>query len=278
LPAFSLQNVGVSRGDRWLIRGINWEVARGQCAGLIGPNGSGKSTLARVLMGQLWATEGHVAVLGESFGRTDLHALRRRIRLVQPNSIVPSDPQMSAGNWVLTGFFGTAGLFEAVSDEQEQAAEQALDRVGLARVADSLIAQLSDGERVRCLVARALVTRPDLLLLDEPTAGLDLLGREQVLAAVQRLTSPAAPVADRDGHAAAPAIIMITHHIEELPPVTSDVLLLSDGRAAAQGPPAKVLCDETLSAVYGCQIQVQSRQGRYFTQVLPGSWDRLLER
>jgi iron complex transport system ATP-binding protein len=229
-------------------------------------------------MGQLWATEGHLAVLGEPFGRTDLHALRRRIRLVQPSSIVPPDPKMSARNWVLTGFFGTASLFEAVNDQQQHAAEQALARVGLARVADSPIGQLSDGERVRCLVARALVTRPDLLLLDEPTAGLDLLGREQVLAAVQRLANPTGADADGDGHAATPTIIMITHHIEELPPVTSDVLLLSDGRAAAQGPPAKVLCDETLSAVYGCQIQVQSRQGRYFTQVLPGSWDRLLDR
>jgi iron complex transport system ATP-binding protein len=226
-------------------------------------------------MGQLWATQGHVTVLGQSFGRTDLHALRRRIRLVQPTAIVAPDPQMTARDWVLTGFFGTAGLFDPVDDQQQIAGMQCLARVGLARVADSPIGRLSDGERVRCLVARALVTRPDLLLLDEPTAGLDLLAREQVLAAVQRLANPSPNTAD--GRAGAPTIVMITHHIEELPSATSDVLLLGDGRAAAQGPPQEVLSERTLSAVYGCQVNVQSREGRYFTQVLPGSWDRLLD-
>jgi iron complex transport system ATP-binding protein len=233
-------------------------------------------------MGQLWATQGHVTVLGQPFGRTDLHALRRRIRLVQPTAIVAPDPQMTARNWVLTGFFGTAGLFDRVDEQQQLAGMQSLTRVGIARVADSPIGRLSDGERVRCLVARALVTRPNLLLLDEPTAGLDLLAREQVLAAVQRLANPSDPDGSSDSggdgqRAGAPTIVMITHHIEELPPATSDVLLLGDGRAAAQGPPQEVLSDQTLSAVYGCQVNVQSREGRYFTQVLPGSWDRLLD-
>lgn len=264
---FSVQGLGVRRGDRWLLREIDWSVPGSRCVGLLGPNGSGKSTLARVLMGQLWATQGRVCVLGRTFGKADLHELRREMRLVQPSSIVPPDPQMLVSEWVLTGFFGTTGLFDATTEAQQATAVQTLSRVGMSALKDSPIGRLSDGERVRCLLARALVTRPRLLLLDEPTAGLDLFAREQVLAAVQRLASDPA---------GAPTVVMITHHIEELPPATADVLLLSGGRAAAQGPPQEVLTDKNLSAAYGCAVQIHRQGGRYFTHVAAGAWDNLL--
>ena len=122
---------------------------------------------------------------------------------------------------------------------------------------------------MRCWIARALVVRPRLLLLDEPTAGLDLLAREQVLATVQALF---------DSEQTPPTVVFITHHLEELPPATSHVLLLGDGKAAAIGTPADVLRDEVLSPVYGCPMRVTHNGGRYYVQVHPESWASLLGR
>jgi iron complex transport system ATP-binding protein len=123
---------------------------------------------------------------------------------------------------------------------------------------------------MRCLIARALVVRPRLLMLDEPTMGLDFLAREQVLAAVQSLST-----AEADHR---PTVIMITHHLEELPPLVSQVLLLSEGRAAALGTPEQVLRHEILSPVYHCPMEITHLGGRYYAHVHPGSWDAILRK
>lgn len=268
-PAIELKGVGFRRDERWILHDINWTVATGACAVVLGPNGSGKSTLTRIIAGHLWPTVGDVHVLGEKLGEVDLHELRKGIRLVQSTSPVEMDPDLTAHQVVLSGFFGTLGLYDPTSPAMEEQAHAVLDRVGLHRVADHRYTTLSNGERMRCLIARALAVQPTLLMLDEPTAGLDLLAREQVLATVQSLFET--------GHAP-PTVILITHHLEELPPVMSNVLLLDDGRIGAAGAPGDVLSGSILSRVYNCPMQISQAGGRYYAQVHPGAWQSLIER
>jgi iron complex transport system ATP-binding protein len=268
-PALSLHGVGVLRDGRWILRDINWTIPAGSCAAILGPNGSGKTTLTRVIAGHLWPTRGDVRVLGQHFGEVDLHELRRQIRLVQPNSALEMDGDLTALDIVLTGYFGTLGLYDPTTPEMRAEAERLLELVGLRAVGHHRHNTLSSGERMRCLIARALVVRPSLLMLDEPTNGLDLLAREQVLAAVETMANSGP---DR------PTILMITHHLEELPPATSTVLLLSNGTAAAQGTLPLVLRPEVLSPVYGCPMKITCSDGRYYASVSPGEWRELLER
>jgi iron complex transport system ATP-binding protein len=269
--AFELSSVGVRRGESWILRGVDWAVPAGACAAVLGPNGSGKSTLARILACHLWPTEGEASVLGGRLGEANLPDVRKAIRLVQPAGPYDVDPALTAREVALTGFFGTIGLYDRFSDAMDAEAERLLGQVGLGHVADHAYATLSSGERVRALIARALAVRPGLLLLDEPTAGLDLLAREQVLATVQRLFEAS------DG-AARPTVVMITHHVEELPPATAHVLLLSEGRVAASGTPEQVLRAEVLSRAYDFEVQVRRSNGRYYVEVHPRAWEQLLAR
>jgi iron complex transport system ATP-binding protein len=168
----------------------------------------------------------------------------------------------------LTGYFGSIGLYQTPTPEMIQQATDMLNLLGLHPVIDHPYTSLSSGERMRALIARALVTRPSLLILDEPTSGLDPLAREQVLATMQLLL-------DSD---AAPTMILITHHIEELPPATSQVMLLSEGKPVASGPMANVLRSETLSKAFGFPVEVRQTAGRYYLEVHPSAWQQLLHR
>jgi iron complex transport system ATP-binding protein len=251
-----LREVTVIRSGREILSKVNWTLPAGACAGILGPNGSGKSTLVRVIMGQIWPSIGSVSVLGQTFGETDLNELRESIRLVQTSSIVEFDPEDSALQVVLTGFFGTVGLFKPVTPAMERRAMALIRKVGLSTEARQPFRTLSSGERIRCLIARALVIKPKLLILDEPTAGLDLLAREQVLGIAQKLLT-------RTG----PALLMITHHIEELLPQTTHVLVLEEGTVAGAGSPGEVLKSPLLSRVYHCPVHISRHDGRYWWRV-----------
>jgi iron complex transport system ATP-binding protein len=269
-PAVELQGIGFRRDDRWILDDLSWEVEDGACAALLGPNGCGKSTLARIIAGHLWPTAGTVRVLGQTFGEVDLHELRKSLRLVQSTSPVEMDPDLTAHEVAVTGYFGTLGLYDPTTPDMHDHAAEVLDRVGLHHVATHRYTTLSNGERMRCLIARALVVRPRLLLLDEPTAGLDLLAREQVLATIQALF-------DSDS-IDPPAVLFITHHLEELPPATSNVLLMDNGKVAAQGIPRDVLTASNLSPVYRCPMEVTETAGRFYAHVHPDAWSSLLRR
>ncbi len=253
-PAIHLNDVRVLRGERWIIDGVTLTIPVGACAALLGPNGCGKSTLMRIASGYLWASRGTTHVLGETLGEVDVPTLRRSIRLVQSTGDGEPAPEATAVEVVLTGYFGTAWLFDPVTAVMRNAATMELTRVGLAHVADHAFATLSMGEKMRCLIARALVVRPRLLLLDEPTAGLDLVGREQVLATIASLH-------ERDKEL---TIVLTTHHLEELPTTTSQVVLMSQGLIVADGPPEEVLVEGKLSKAYGVAVSVVRSQGRYF--------------
>ncbi|HEX8324506.1 MAG TPA: ATP-binding cassette domain-containing protein [Tepidisphaeraceae bacterium] len=266
-PAVHFDSVTVRRGEREILWGIDWRVEAGEFAALLGPNGSGKSTMARVMLGYLWATRGQVRVAGRLFGETNLHDLREIVRLVQPNGEFDLDGTLSVREAVRTGVGGTLGAYRRATAEQERRVDELIERVGLTRASGGLYGHLSTGERVRCLLARALVNRPTVLILDEPTSGLDVRGREELLAVLEDLATEA----DR------PAVVMITHHVEELPRATTNVLLLDEGRVAAAGRPADVLTSERLSAVYGCPVELRETDGRYFLHAVTRGW-RVTER
>lgn len=272
--AIETEDLHVTRGATQVLRGINCQLPRGSCTAILGPNGSGKTTFTRAVTGQTFVTRGTVRVLGQTIGQTDIRSLRQRIGVVNPTtdgagvhvSGATVDSDLSAHEAVCTGFFGSIGLYERPTAEQHARADAVLDQVGLHHRRELRFALLSTGEQRRCLIARALVHQPELLVLDEATAGMDVRGREQVLATVQQILKQPHP----------PTVLFITHHVEELPPSTSLVLLLRDGQVIAQGSPRQVMTPEWLTRVFDCKVFVKQLHGRYWLEVLPEAWLDLL--
>lgn len=275
-PAIEATDLHVVRRDTHILSGVNCRIERGTCAAILGPNGSGKTSLTRVVMGHMFITSGSVKVLGETMGSTDVRALRQRVSVVNPSagdSSMPGttatvDSELNTLEAAITGYFGTIGLYEKPTSDQRDHAAYMLEQVGMGHRIDHKFSTLSTGEQRRCLLARALVRMPELLILDEPTAGLDLGGREQVLATVEQII-------DRpDG----PTVLLITHHVEELSPRTSQVLLMRDGQVSACGRPEDVITPESLSETFGCKVYVRRNHGRWWLEVLPEAWLDLLPR
>jgi iron complex transport system ATP-binding protein len=264
-PAILAHGVSLVREGRSLVRDLSWRVERGSRAVVLGPNGSGKTTLLRLVTGYLYPTLGEMTVLGERLGETNLDELRRRIGIVDPTTIYLDGQRLPALDVVLSGFFGHLTIdFDVPSAEQYQRARHLLAEVGLAHREEQLFATLSTGEQRRVLMARAMASQPELLVLDEATAGLDLLAREQLLASVDRLLQ------DRPDL----TLLVVTHHLEELPRGTSDVLLLADGQVRGSGPPEDILTDSLLSGIFGVPVQADRREGRWSWRVVgePTLW------
>ncbi len=268
--AIHAENLVVRRGTTTILDGLSCSIRRGQAAAILGPNGCGKTTFVRCVTGSMFATQGKLAVLGQTIGSTNILELRKRIGLVNPTTDhgfahvtgAVVDAALSTTQAVCTGYFATVGLYDKPSAEQINHARQLLQTVGLGHRMDHSLSKLSTGEQRRALIARALVHKPELLILDEPTAGLDLRGREQVLATIERLLSQPDP----------PAVLMITHHVEELSPRTTQVLLMKHGRFVASGTPDQTINPETLSEVYDCKVYVKKSNGRFWLEVLPEAW------
>jgi len=276
--AVRVRDLTVIRRDTTILNDVTCTLERGRYTAILGPNGCGKTTFARCLIGQMYATAGSVTVLGETLGQTDIRKLRRRIGVVNPTTdpggagghhvmgaVVDAD--LSTTEAVITGFFATVGLYDRYTDAQRTRARELLTMVGLSHRLDHRLGLLSTGEQRRALIARALVHVPELLILDEPTAGLDLAGREQVLATIEQvLRRPDAP-----------AVLMITHHVEELSPNTHRVMLMNRGRFIATGPPQAIITPERLSEAFGCKVFVERVHGRYWLKVLPEAWIDLVK-
>jgi iron complex transport system ATP-binding protein len=259
-PLLALSGVEVVRGATTLLADIDWTVAHGEHWAVVGPNGSGKTTLLRLLAGHLWPTVGHVSLLGEQLGRVELRHLRRKIGWVSPalaDALDPRDPSLEA---VLGGRYGVfKSVYAQPTPDERSEAAALLHAMGLEGLEGRPFGVLSLGERQRVLLARSLMARPRLLLLDEPVAGLDLAAREDVLQAVEVLMSA------EDG----PSVVLVTHHVEEVPPAMGHVLLLQRGRALASGPKQEVLTRDNLSRAFGIPVQVLARAGRYWAFAHP---------
>jgi iron complex transport system ATP-binding protein len=252
-PAVHCSNVSVLRGDRYLLHDVDWQVPHRGVAAVIGPNGAGKSTLTKLLLGYLWPTRGQLTVDGRRFGETNIAELREVVQLVQPGGAVDIDGDVTTRDAIGTGFSGSLGVFHELTNSQEQAVDTMLARWGITYLASQCYGTLSTGERTRVQIARALISRPRVLVLDEPTAGLDVVASHRLLQTLETtLHQP-----DR------PAVIVVTHHLEELPLQTADVLLLGDGRVIASGPPGDVLRDELLTEAYGTAVRAV-REGERF--------------
>ena len=253
------RNVSLRRGDRVLVGPLDWAVELDERWVIIGPNGAGKTSLLRIAAAAEHPSTGVAFVLGERLGRVDVSELRARIGLSSsvlaqrvPTDEVVRDLVVSAGYSVLGRWR------ERYDDVDYRRAIDMLESLGAEHLADRTYGTLSEGERKRVLIARALMTDPELLLLDEPAAGLDLGGREELVA---RLTDLAA---DPD----APALVLVTHHVEEVPPGFSHCLLLSEAQVVASGLLPDVLTSENLSAAFGQSIALDVVDGRYFARRL----------
>ncbi len=267
-PALHLTAVTVWEWDARLrqrqpiLDDIDWSVGPGEQWAVLGPNGAGKSTLLDIAAGMRHPSRGRVDILGETVGRVDLRALRERIGHVDVKTEEAFSPRRTALDVVLTGATGTIQVLqERVDAAARERAAQLLGQFGCAGVAAHSFASCSQGERRRILLARALMRRPPLLLLDEPADGLDLPGREALLAALATLAS----------EQPAPAVVLVTHHLEELPGTTTHALLLKSGRVIAAGAAPAVLTAEPLSACFGVPVTVSRAGGRWAARATP-SW------
>ncbi|WP_369916108.1 ABC transporter ATP-binding protein [Plantactinospora sp. KBS50] len=250
-----LDGVGVVRSGNHLLRDVTWRVELDERWVVLGPNGAGKTTLLSLAAGRLHPTSGTVHILGERLGRTDVSELRTRIGLSTAALADRIPGQERVRDVVVTAAWSVVGRWrESYHPMDEARAEALLDQIGVGSLADRSYGTLSEGERKRVQIARALMTDPELLLLDEPAAGLDLGGREDLVARLAKLA------ADPD----APAMVLVTHHVEEIPPAFSHALLLRDGRIVAQGLLGDTLTSENLSTTFGVPLVVQ-RSGDRFT-------------
>jgi len=255
-----MSGVTVVREAATLLAGVDWVVEEGQRWALLGPNGAGKTTLLAVASASLFPSAGSVELLGERFGEVDLGELRTRVGLSSSslNDRVPA--QERAIDVVVTAAHGVLGRWHEGYDEADLLrAGELLARVGLRAFTERRFGSLSEGERKRVLLARALMTDPELLLLDEPAAGLDLGAREALLRLLTRLAAAAG----------APPTVLVTHHVEEIPVGTTHAMLLSRGRVVAAGPVAEVITGPLLTAAYGIPLQVAGSDGRWAARATP---------
>lgn len=265
-----LRDVELTLNHNAILRRICWQVKLGQHWAVLGANGSGKTSLLRVVTGYLWPSGGQVEVLGNLFGQVDLRQLRKRIGLVSSALSEMIRRGQTARQIVLSGAFASTGLFDAADADQQARADELLARLGCDRLAEHLYGTLSLGEQQRVLIARALMAEPELLLIDEPCAGLDLPGREVLLETIDALAADGASRVRRGGsRGPRTTLVMVTHHIEEITPRFTHALILKAGQVLAAGPKDEVLTDANLQAAFDLNIELDRRHNRYWPRV-PG--------
>lgn len=290
-PLLDVSDLWVRRGRATLLRGLAWRVARGEHWAVLGPNGSGKTSLLKVLTGYMAASAGSIRLLGREYGTSDWRDLRREIGLVTSAfaaSIPAAEPALET---VVSGRYAQLDLWHRLTAADRREGNRWLRFVGLSAHADRPWAYLSQGERQRVLIARALIARPRLLILDEPCAGLDPVAREHFLAWLQGLLTrpgerspPAAKVARglpseasqvarglrspvsqvARGLRSPASVVLVTHHIEEIVPGFSHALLLRDGAVVSSGPIQQALTTVRLTETFATTVRVRrARHGRF---------------
>jgi iron complex transport system ATP-binding protein len=225
----------------------------------MGPNGSGKSTLVSIISGYLWPTTGEISVFGKRYGRVDLRKVRRSIGLIETSRTPAFPDYLNVREIVATGLFGllVLPLGSEVSRNQWRKVDVEMADLGISQFAGSTFGELSSGEQTKTLIARAMVSSPELVVLDEPTVGLDMRARALVLQTLDTLRRRKRPT----------TIVIVSHHLDELPHRVDKVVLMKEGRVVVDGKPAKVLTGSNLSSVFGCKVSVIKKNGRYLAAV-----------
>ena len=249
-----LNAVSLVRDGKTLLGDINWRVDAGQHWALLGRNGSGKTLLLKLISGYLWPTKGSISVLGHKFGEYDLRELRKEIGWVSLE-LQYQFQNYTALDVVLSGEFSTIGIFQEPTKEEIQRALDELSLFNVSHLAERDFQKLSYGEQKRVIIARALVSNPKLLILDEPATGLDLKSREEFLESLILLT--ARPDL---------TVIYVTHHIEEIMPFISHALVLRNGECIANGSKESVLKQGPLNAAFDLNLLVEQQEGRYWAR------------
>lgn len=258
-PVLLVSNLTVRRGPVEILRGLSWRVGAGEHWVILGANGSGKTSLLAAITGYLTASGGEIEALGAKYGRTDWRELRRRIGLVSSALRQLMADDEPAAITVAGGQDAVIDYWGDPPPEVLRKARALLEIVEALPLADRPWGALSQGERQRVLIARALMAQPALLILDEPCAGLDPIARERFLEFLDSLCR----------QPEAPAVALVTHHVEEIVPAINHALLLRDGSVQAAGPIAQALNSETLSATFGAPVRLRRRAARFTLAVAP---------
>lgn len=251
-PLLNLHDLTVMRDRTTLLRDVVWRVERGEHWVILGSNGCGKTSLLKALTGYLTPSAGEIELLGRRYGESDWRDLRLEIGLVTSalqTSIPPDEPALET---VVSGKYAQLDLWMKLTPADHRAAQKLLRFTGAGALGERLWSQLSQGERQRILIARALMAKPKLLILDEPCAGLDPVAREQFLHFIETLAR----------QARGPALILVTHHVEEITPAFTHALLLKAGRVLASGPRKTTLVSPNLSAIFSAPLKLTSRGTR----------------
>lgn len=252
-PVLDIQSLSIQRDGNSILADVSWRVLPGEHWVILGPNGCGKTSLLAALTGYFMPTSGDIDLLGERYGESDWRQLRLQVGIVSSSirqMMADSEPALetvASGKYAMIDFWGQPNRAD------RQRARELLDQVECLHLADRPWAVLSQGERQRVLIARALMARPRLLVLDEPCAGLDPVARELFLDFIQRLaTTPGAP-----------SLVLVTHHVEEIVPCFTHALLLREGRVVASGPLRETLRSRPVSEAFGAPVRVVTRHGRH---------------
>jgi iron complex transport system ATP-binding protein len=254
-----LENVTFVRSRRVILDSITWDVSRGSHWVVLGANGSGKTTLLQLLAGYLWPTKGSITVLGERFGEVDLRELRKKIGWVGSFLQLQIPPSQRPLDLIVSGKYASIGIFQQPEPSDYLQARELAEMMGCGHLLQSPYAVLSQGEKQRLLIARALIHRPSLLILDEPCAGLDMVAREQLLHTFEVLGRTHREL----------SMILVSHYLEEIMPVFHKVLLLKEGKSLIHGDKETVLSSRHLSDAFQIELEVHQRKERYWAHVSP---------
>ncbi|MGY1829894.1 ABC transporter ATP-binding protein [Geodermatophilus sp. SYSU D01180] len=253
-PVVEMRGVDVVRGQSHLLRGVDWTVRPEQRWVVLGPNGAGKTTLLQLAGAHMHPTRGEVRLLGETMGAVDVFELRPRIGLTSAALAQRIESGERTGDVVLSAGYAIVGRARERYDIHDLTrAATLMQQWGVQRIAHRPFGTLSEGERKRVQIARALMPDPELLLLDEPGAGLDLGGREDLVSRLSDLAT----------YLYAPAQVLVTHHVEEIPPGYTHALLLRQGAVVAAGPLGQVITAELLSETFGLPLALERSDGRF---------------
>ncbi|MFJ7755335.1 ABC transporter ATP-binding protein [Peribacillus muralis] len=255
----TLNHINWKRQGKTILTEVSWEVGAGEHWALLGLNGSGKTSLLKMITGYQWPSSGEVSVLGNVYGKTNIPELRKSIGWV--SSSLDQEYQARASDsaleTVISGKFASIGIYDSITDDDRNKAMELLDQFKIKSMADQLLHTLSQGEKRKVMLARALMSSPKLLVLDEPCNGLDIHAKEELLTAVEKMAQ--SPVA--------PTIIYVTHHIEEIVPSLTHALLINSGTVVAKGEKREVLTEDILEKTFQVPVTVKWENERPWIRI-----------